>query len=375
MLQGESNGRLKIALATDAWTPQINGVVRTLKETVRRLEDFGHEICVISPDQFTSIACPGYDEIRLALLPRFGVRTKLNRFAPDIVHIATEGPIGWTARRWCMVNDLPFTSAFHTRFPDYLAVRTGFNARHFWPMMARFHAPSKAVLTATPSLQAELTARGIAHNRQWSRGIDATLFRPRLRPHPRLKGLPGPILLSVGRVAIEKNLEAFLGGTTHGTRVVVGDGPARAKLARQYPDAIFLGALSGAELASAYAAADVFVFPSLTDTFGLVMIEALACGVPVAAFPVPGPLDILGHDGRGGIHRFGNPAGALDGNLDRAINRALRLRRVDAAVLGQAFTWDASARQFEAALLDALQSPLSSLPDGSLACHREVMAS
>lgn len=366
---------MKVALATDAWSPQINGVVRTLTETVRWLERFGHEVLVISPDQFTNIACPGYDEIRLALMPRFGVRTKLRRFQPDIVHIATEGPIGWTARRWCMGNDIPFTSAFHTRFPDYLAVRTGLNAKHFWPMMTRFHATSKAVLAATPSLQEELNQRGIPHNRQWSRGIDAALFRPRLAPHPRLANLPRPILLSVGRIAIEKNLEAFLGGTAEGTRVIVGDGPARSQLERRYPDAVFLGALLGADLASAYAAADVFVFPSLTDTFGLVMIEALACGTPVAAFPVPGPLDILGRDGCGGIHRFQHPAGAVDGDLDRAISRALKVRRVDAAVLGQSFSWEASARQFEAALLDAARTDLPVFSETPPACHAMVTAS
>ena len=346
---------MKIALATDAWAPQINGVVRTLTETVHWLREFGHEVIVISPAQFTNIPCPGYDEIRLALLAGTGVRAKLQNFAPDIVHIATEGPIGWASRRWCLNESLPFTTAFHTRFPDYLAVRTGLDPKHFWPILQRFHAPSKAVLTATPSLQAELAARGIPHSRRWSRGIDPQIFRPRLAPHPRLANLPRPVLLNVGRVAVEKNLEAFLGGTGPGTRVVVGDGPARKMLTKRFPDAVFLGALSGAELASTYAAADVFVFPSLTDTFGLVVIEALACGIPVAAFPVVGPLDILGADGRGTIHRICNIAGAVDDNLDRAINRALRVRRVDAAVLGQAFSWQASARQFESALFEALE--------------------
>lgn len=365
---------MKIALATDAWAPQINGVVRTLTETVRQLEQFGHEVLVISPDQFTNIACPGYDEIRLALFPRFGVRAKLRHFAPDIVHIATEGPIGWTARGWCLANDMPFTTAFHTRFPDYLSLRTGLDAKHFWPVMARFHSASKAVLTATPSLQAELTERGIAHNRQWSRGIDSKLFRPRLAPHPRLADLPRPLMLNVGRVSLEKNLDAFLSGKTEGTRVVVGDGPERAALQQRYPDAVFLGSLSGAELASAYAAADVFVFPSLTDTFGLVMIEALACGVPVAAFPVPGPLDILGSDGRGTIHRFLHPAGAVDKDLDRAIWRALKARRVDAAALGQSFSWEASARQFEAAMYEAMAGPSESFGQPTHHCHSAVMA-
>ena len=353
---------MRIALATDAWAPQINGVVRTLTETVTQLRRFGHEVHVISPDQFTNIPCPGYDEIRLALMPRFGVRKTLRNFAPDIVHIATEGPIGWSARRWCMVHNVPFTTAFHTRFPDYLAVRTGLSAERFWPVMRRFHAPSRSVLVATPSLQAELATRGINHTRQWSRGIDQKVFRPRLFPHPQLENVQRPILLSVGRVAVEKNLEAFLSCPTNGTHVVVGDGPAKADLQRRYPDAIFMGALSGDALASAYAAADVFVFPSLTDTFGLVIIEALACGVPVAAFPVAGPLDILGLDGRGGIHRHLNTAGAVDASLERAIVKALKVKRVDAAVLGQSFTWEASARQFEHALLEALNTSAPTLP-------------
>ena len=353
---------MRIALATDAWAPQINGVVRTLTETVTQLRHFGHEVHVISPDQFTNIACPGYDEIRLAFMPRFGVRKALRNFAPDIVHIATEGPIGWSARSWCMAHDIPFTSAFHTRFPDYLAVRTGLSAERFWPLMRRFHAPSRAVLVATPSLQAELATRGINHTHQWSRGIDQKVFRPRLFSHPQLENVQRPILLSVGRLAVEKNLEAFLSCPTPGTHVVVGDGPAKADLQRRYPDAIFMGALSGDALASAYAAADVFVFPSLTDTFGLVIIEALACGVPVAAFPVAGPLDILGLDGRGGIHRHLNTAGAVDASLERAIVKALKVKRVDAAVLGQSFTWEVSARQFEHALLEALNTSAPNLP-------------
>lgn len=301
-----------------------------------------------------NIPCPGYHEIRLALMPKFGVRSRLSQFAPDIVHIATEGPIGWAARQWCITNNIPFTSAFHTRFPDYLSVRTGLDPRYFWPMLRRFHAPSKMVLTATPSLREELTARGIPHNRLWTRGIDPKVFRLRLPPLPELRDLPRPIMLNVGRVAVEKNLEAFLSTSLPGTCVVVGDGPARPSLARRFPNAVFLGPLSGERLAQAYAAADVFVFPSLTDTFGLVVIEALACGLPVAAFPVQGPLDILGISGCGGIHRRSHPGGALDASLDRAILRALKVRRVDAAVLGQSFSWENSSREFEGALLEAL---------------------
>ena len=290
---------MKIAIATDAWVPQVNGVVRTLEMTVKLLRARGHDVTVISPDQFRTVPCPGYGEIRLAVAPRFGLRKKLMQLQPDIVHISTEGPIGWSTRRWCMTHNVPFTTAFHTRFPDYASVRTGLSPDFFWPVMRRFHAPARAVLAATPRLMDELAGRGITHSRLWTRGIDTAIFRSGLEPHGALKNLPRPIMLSVGRVAIEKNLDAFLGSSVAGTKVVVGDGPALAELKAKYPDAVFTGSLSGNDLASAYAAADVFVFPSKTDTFGLVMIEALACGVQVAGYPVPGPLDIIGENGCG----------------------------------------------------------------------------
>ena len=290
---------MKLVLATDAWFPQVNGVVRSLSTTVGLLRERGHDIDVIAPDSFVTVPMPGYASIRLAVAPRFGVRRRLDALRPDIVHIATEGPIGWAARSWCLSRGVPFTSAFHTRFPDYAAVRTGISAERFWPIMRRFHAPSSAVLVSTRSLASELQRRGIAQTTPWSRGIDHTLFRPEGVRHPAMLGLPGPVLLNVGRVAAEKNLEAFLDAPVPGTKVVVGDGPALAALQRRYPKAVFLGALAGEELASAYRAADCFVFPSRTDTFGLVIIEALACGVPVAAYPVAGPIDILGGEAAG----------------------------------------------------------------------------
>lgn len=341
---------MKIAIATDAWRPQVNGVVRTLEMTVKLLRERGHEVTVISPDQFRTMPCPGYGEIRLALAPRFGMRRLLRDARPDIVHISTEGPIGWSTRRWCIANDVPFTTAFHTRFPDYASVRTGLSPGIFWPVMRWFHAPSRAVLTATLRLMEELGGRGITHTRQWTRGIDTAVFRLGLTSHPALADLPKPILLSVGRVAIEKNLEAFLGAQVTGTKVVVGDGPALQELARRFPDAVFTGALSGAELASAYAAADVFVFPSKTDTFGLVMIEALACGVPVAGYPVQGPLDIIGALGCGVRDELPTNVGAVDKDLSVAIIRALNADRKAAAAFGATFTWDAAADQF----LDAM---------------------
>lgn len=347
---------MRIAIATDAWEPQVNGVVRTLGTTVQHLLQRGHDIELITPLRFLTVPMPGYREIRLAVAPRFGARKALSEFAPDIVHIATEGPIGWSARSWCLSHGMPFTTAFHTRFPDYASVRTGLSAERFWPIMRRFHKPSRAVLAATPGLMDELGARGIAQTRLWSRGVDLELFHPGQAPHPDIARLPGPIFLSVGRVAKEKNLEAFLGGQVAGSKVVVGDGPMLDELKARYPEAHFTGALQGRELASAYAAADVFVFPSRTDTFGLVMIEALACGVPVAALPVRGPLDVIGLEGRGPAGQLAEPVGALDEDLDAAMTKALGYSRVAAARYGQSFSWDHCTDQFEAALGGALVS-------------------
>ncbi len=348
---------MRIAIATDAWTPQVNGVVRTLEMTVKLLRERGHDITVISPDQFRTLPCPGYSEIRLAIAPRIGVRKKLTAIAPDIVHISTEGPIGWSTRRWCIANDVPFTTAFHTRFPDYASVRTGLSPDFFWPVMRRFHAPSRAVLVATPRLMDELASRGITQTRLWTRGIDTGIFRTGIKQHAALADLPRPILLSVGRVAIEKNLESFLAAKVAGTKVVVGDGPATAELKQKYPEAVFMGSLSGNELAQAYAAADVFVFPSKTDTFGLVMIEALACGVPVSGYPVPGPLDIIGANGRGALDQLAYRIGAVDDCLETAIERAMNCNSSAIASFGASFTWDNATGQF----VDALESALIDL--------------
>ncbi|WP_068076322.1 glycosyltransferase family 4 protein [Novosphingobium lentum] len=346
---------MRIAICTDAWHPQVNGVVRTLAMTVDRLTARGHEVELITPSQFRTMPLPGYSEIRLAMAPRFGTSRCLADFAPDIVHIATEGPIGWSARGWCKRNGAPFTTAFHTRFPEYAAVRTGIDARHFWPVMQRFHAASRAVLVSTPSLGQELTTQGIGHWALWSRGIDAALFHPRHDPLPELADLPRPIMLNVGRVAVEKNMAAFLDARVPGTKVVIGDGPDLAMLKARYPDVKFMGTMSGERLARAYCSADVFVFPSRTDTFGLVMIEALACGVPVAGFPVAGPLDIVGRDGRGPAGNLPMTVGALAEDLVHAIGRALTCDRLGAAVHGASFSWERATDQFEQALLDAQQ--------------------
>lgn len=348
---------IRIAIATDAWFPQVNGVVRTLAATVAVLDRQGYEVELITPERFLTVPMPGYSAIRLALAPRFAARRMLDGYRPDIVHIATEGPIGWSARGWCLARGVPFTTAFHTRFPDYAAVRTGISAERFWPIMRRFHAPSRAVLAATRSLEQELRGRGFARIRPWSRGIDNWIFRADGETHPDLARLPRPLLLNVGRVAPEKNLEAFLQADVPGTKVVVGEGPALAELRARYPQVVFMGALAGEELAAAYRSADCFVFPSLTDTFGLVVIEALSCGVPVAAYPVPGPIDILGPDGRGVDGALARAAGALDPDLAAAIRSALDLRRGDAIALARSYTWEHATEQFLAAIRSGLEGP------------------
>ena len=330
---------LRIAIVTDAWSPQVNGVVRTLQSVRAELERQGHEILVISPELFYSIPCPTYPEIRLAFARTAAVGRMLADFSPNAIHLATEGPVCLAARRWCLGRGFPFTTAYHTQFPDYIAARTGIDPEWIWRYISWFHGPSQAVLASTPSIAAALRDHGLSRIRPWGRGVDLALFGPTVAPDPVIRALPGPVQLYVGRVAIEKNIEAFLETRQGGTKVVVGDGPARAALQARYPEARFLGARFGAELAAAYAAADVFVFPSKTDTFGLVMIEALASGLPVAAFPVTGPIDVL----KPGV-------GAMADDLDGAIAAALTLDRAACAAYGQSFTWEASTRQF----LDAL---------------------
>jgi glycosyltransferase involved in cell wall biosynthesis len=338
---------MRIAIVTDAWAPQVNGVVRTLKATRDELRAMGHEVLIVSPDLYPNWPCPTYPEIRLAITRAAWVGERLAAFAPDAVHLSTEGPLCVAARRWLLRNDMRFTTAYHTQFPDYFAARTGIDAGWVWPYFRWFHSASSAVLVSTPSVREELRAHGIGHSVHWSRGVDLDGFSPDAPPHPAFANLPRPIQLYVGRVAIEKNIEAFLASSHPGTKVIVGDGPARAVLEAKYPDAFFVGALSGAALTGSYAAADVFVFPSRTDTFGLVMIEALASGTPVAAFPVSGPIDIV------------TPAtGALDDDLDTAIAAALIRDRADCAFYGRTYTWAASATQFVGALVSA-RAPLA----------------
>lgn len=330
---------MRIAIATDAWSPQVNGVVRTLQATRDRLQAMGHTVLIISPDKFRSMPCPTYPEIRLAFARTASVGDMLARFGADAIHLATEGPICLAARRWCLRRAVPFTTAYHTQFPDYVSARTGLPAEWVWRYIRWFHAPAEAILASTPGIRTTLAAHGLGRLRHWGRGVDLASFNHRVPRHPAMTALPGPVQLYVGRVAVEKNIEAFLASHHPGTKVVVGDGPARADLQARFPDAVFLGPLFGADLAGAYRSADVFVFPSRTDTFGLVMIEALACGTPVAAYPVTGPVDILTPE-----------TGAMDQNLDTAIAAALTRDRAACAAYARRFTWDASVAEFLAAL-------------------------
>jgi len=324
---------LRLALVTDAWAPQVNGVVRTLQRTKAELERLGHEIEIISPDQFRSIPCPTYPEIRLALLPWRKLSRQLDALKPDAIHIATEGPLGRAARAWCLKRRLPFTTAYHTKFPEYVAARFSVPLAWTYGVMRRFHAPATRVMVATQSIEDELIERGFANISRWTRGVDLELFRP---DEPALLTLPRPIHLYVGRVAVEKNIGAFLALRLPGSKVVIGDGPQRAALQARHPDVHFLGAKFGTDLACHVAAADVFVFPSLTDTFGLVMLEALACGTPVATFPHAVMQDVVG----------GCKAAALDVNLAAACRKALTLSRTEARAFALTRSCRASTLQF-----------------------------
>lgn len=336
---------MRIAVASDAWFPQVNGVVRSLSTTIERIRRRGVEVETITPDLFRSVPCPTYPEIRLALACKRGVAKRLDAFEPQAVHIATEGPIGWAARAWCKRRKVPFTTSFHTRFPDYVSVRTGIPADWIWKVMRLFHGAATRTFAVTPALSGELIERGIGSVHHWPLGVDIAQFSPAAAPHPDMQGLKRPIQLYVGRVAVEKNLEAFLETRVEGTKVIVGDGPALAELKRKFPEAAFLGARHGLDLASAYASADVFVFPSRTDTFGLVNIEALASGLPVAAFPVAGPIDIIGPDGSG-MHGGCQRIGALHEDLEEAIRLALTADRAACAEEGARYEWDLCTDRF-----------------------------
>jgi glycosyltransferase involved in cell wall biosynthesis len=326
----------RILIVTDAWRPQVNGVVTTLEQTARALSRAnGFELRFVTPDQFRTVPMPSYPEIRLSLFASRQVRKTIDSFAPDAIHIATEGPLGHAARRHCVRRGIRFSTAFHTRYPDYVSARLPIPRSWVWWWLRWFHRPSISVMTPTPTMQRALEAEGLTNVKVWSRGVDGTLFKPRPEEPPALD-LPRPIWLNVGRLAVEKNLEAFLALDLPGTKVVVGDGPQAAELKAKFPSAVFPGAKFGEELARLYAAADVFVFPSRTDTFGLVILEALASGLPVAAYPVPGPRDILD----------GAPVGVMDEDLGAACRRALAIPHDICRSFAEDFTWAAASRQF-----------------------------
>ena len=322
---------MRIAIVTDAWTPQVNGVVTTLSRVGECLRADGHELRFFTPLDQPTVPCPGYAEIRLAVAP-WRIGAGLDAFAPEAIHIATEGPLGHAARRYCLRRGLPFTTAYHTQFPQYLRLRLPVPLGLSYRYLRGFHAPAVRTLVPTPGVRDELAARGFEHLQVWTRGVDSTLFRPRDK---RYIDDVRPVALYVGRVAVEKNLEAFLSLELPGSKYVVGDGPDLESLRRRYPQARFVGRRQGEELASYVAAADVFVFPSRTDTFGLTMLEAMAAGVPVAAFPVPGPNDVVVH-GR---------TGWLDEDLAAAVDAALKLDPDDCVAYARDRTWEACARQ------------------------------
>ncbi|HKY94841.1 MAG TPA: glycosyltransferase family 1 protein [Kiloniellales bacterium] len=331
---------MRVALVTDAWFPQINGVVRTLSRVKDELEAMGHRLSVFAPHQFRTLPCPTYPEIRLALLQGGRLRRRLGEDRPQAIHIATEGPLGMAARRFCLSRRLPFTTSYHTRFPEYVSARFPVPTSWGYRVMRWFHRPSAGVMVATASLRDELAGRGFGNLKAWSRGVDLALFRPR-PDEPPPYDLPRPVFLFVGRVAVEKNIEAFLKLDLPGSKLVVGDGPQLAELRRRYPEARFAGAKVGEALARHYAAADVFVFPSLTDTFGLVLLEALASGLPVAAYPVTGPKDVIGAE---------PGVGVLDEDLGKAARAALSLDRTRARAYAERFSWRATAELFLANL-------------------------
>jgi glycosyltransferase involved in cell wall biosynthesis len=324
---------MRVLVATDAWHPQINGVVRTLTSLARSARNLGVTIEFLSPEGFPSVPLPTYPGLRLALPNRREIVRRIEIAAPDAIHIATEGPIGYMVRAHCLRHGLPFTSAYATRFPEYISARVAVPESWSYAALRRFHAAAATTMVSTPSLMNELTQRGFTNLGMWTRGVDTEMFSP---DHDVELNLPRPIFVSVGRVAVEKNLDAFLSLRLPGSKVVIGEGPQEAELRRRYPDVRFLGSLHGKTLAAHIAAADVFVFPSLTDTFGVVQLEALACGVPVAAFPVTGPRDVIGN----------NPVGMLSDDLREACMGALRMSREACRSFALGHSWERSAQQF-----------------------------
>lgn len=339
---------MRILIATDAWHPQVNGVVRTLTSLARSAAALDAEITFLTPDGFPSLAVPTYPGLRMAWPNRREIARRIEVASPNAIHIATEGPVGWAVRAYCRRRKLAFATSYTTRFPEYIAVRSIIPETVSYAVLRHFHAAAAMTMVATASLKQELGARGFGKLGAWTRGVDTELFRP---DDAAELDLPRPIFMTVGRVAVEKNLEAFLTLDLPGSKVVIGDGPQRTDLERRYPKVRFLGEKTSKELSAYFAAADVFVFPSLTDTFGVVQLEALACGTPVAAFPVTGPLDVIAD----------HPVGALDTDLRSACIRALGISRETCRSFALEHSWENSTRQF-IGNLSALQPCRSARP-------------
>jgi glycosyltransferase involved in cell wall biosynthesis len=323
----------KVLIVTDAWHPQVNGVVRSIERTIEQMARLGIDVHLITPLEYRSMPMPGYAEIRLALVHKHTVHEKIRAIRPDAIHIATEGPLGLIARKYCVERKLPFSTAYHTQFPEYLRARLPVPLDWSYAFLRWFHGPARYCLVGTPHLLSLLEARGFANAALWTKGVDTELFHPDKRHETAFEA---PVFLYVGRVAVEKNIEAFLALDLPGTKVVVGDGPSRADLERRYPEAVFTGVRHGDDLARLFAGADAFVFPSRTDTFGLVLLEALASGTPVAAFPVTGPIDVIGTA----------PVGVLSDDLRQAALGALEVPRQNCRTYAERFSWAVSTRQF-----------------------------
>jgi glycosyltransferase involved in cell wall biosynthesis len=343
---------MRILIATDAWRPQVNGVVHTLEATAQAAKTLGAEVSFLTAEGFPTVALPSYPGIRIALPRAREIARRISAVRPDAVHIATEGPIGYFVRRVCLADRLAFTTSLHTRFADYLAARWPIPLNWTWAWMRWFHNAGRGTMVSTPSLANELRSHGFNNVLRWPRGVDSRLFHP---DRASDLGLKRPIFLTVGRLAVEKNLDAFLALDLPGTKVVVGDGPARTALQSRYREAVFVGTKHGAGLAAIYASADVFVFPSRTDTFGLVLLEALASGLPIAAFPVAATQDVVGTA----------PVAVLDNDLRAACLGALAIPRRVCRQYAETMTWEASARSFLGNLVSARNAAAVPLPSPS----------
>jgi len=350
---------VRIALVTDAWQPQVNGVVTTLVELVRELAELGHQVEVIHPNLFKTRPCPGYAGIDLAVRPKRGLTDKLDAFQPEAIHIATEGPLGWAARGYCLKRGLRFTTAFHTKFPEILHAALKIPLSWGYALFRHFHRPSSGVMVPTQGVLRMLEQRGFQNLRGWTHGVDTQLFgfEPQPRLHPPMGTLLRPVSLFVGRVSYEKNIESFLKLDIPGTKVVCGVGPLEESLQQRYPQVRWMGVLARDELAKVYAAADVFVFPSRSETFGLVMLEAMAAGTPVAAYPVDGPLEVLGK-ADGSCH-----GGVMNEDLQQACYGALAVPRHEARQRALDFSWGHAAQLFESFLVSAGKNSAQLNPD------------